>query len=1176
MNEAPLSVSMSFVPATIDQGGVSRLTYRLDNGAAVAAADVALSDRLPADVVLAPELNADNGCGGFLSATPGGVRVSYSGGLLGASATCTIAVDVTSAAHGSHLNGTESATSSLGTSTVAEATLTVDAPPPPGFAKTFLPATVDPGGISTLTYRIDNAANVFEVGSLAFTDDFPDGLAVAGTPNASTTCGGTFAPAEAETSLAFSGGSVAAGGTCTVSVDVLASRAGALTGTSGDLTSDLPDTAPGAAATLTVREAPLSVSMSFAPTAIRAGVVSRLTYRLDNGASVAAADVALLDRLPADVVLADPPDASTTCAGGTLTAVAGGSTFEYSDGSLGAGASCTIAVDVTSAAGGSHLNGTERVTSSLGTSTAASATLTVDPAAAPGFARVFLPDTIPQGGETEIVFTVDNGANAIAMTGMAFDDSLPSGVSVADTPAAGNSCGGTFSPVAGATTLAFTGGVLAAGATCELRVTVRALEAGTLTGREVVLTSSIATATAAEAMLEVDPAEVLGFAKAFSPDTVDPGGMSRLTYRIDNTANLIEVGSLAFDDDFPDGLAVAGTPDASTTCGGTFAPAASATSLAFSGGRVGAGQSCAISVDVLASRAGTLTGTSGDLTSDLPVATSGASAALTVNEAPLSVSMSFVPSTIDQGGVSRLTYVLRNGAAVAAADVALSDRLPADVVLAPELNADNGCGGFLSATPGGVRVSYSRGSLGASATCTIAVDVTSAADGSYPNDTESATSSLGTSTVAEATLTVDPAAAPGFARVFLPDTIRQGGETEIVFTVDNGANAIAMTGMAFADSLPSGVSVADTPGTVNGCGGTFSPVAGATTLAFTGGALAAGATCELRVTVRALEAGTLTGPAVDLTSNIATASAAEATLTVDAVDALGFAKAFSPATVDPGGVSRLTYRIDNGANAFDVGSLAFTDAFPDGLAVAGTPDASTTCGGTFAPAASATSLAFSGGRVGAGGTCTISVDVVALRAGALTSTSGDLTSDLPVNTSGVSATPDGERGAAVGLDVVRAAGDQGWRCVETDLCAAQRGGGRGGGCCPAGQAARRCGAGARVERGQRMRRLPVGDAGRRPRLLFRRVARGGRHLHDRRRRDLRGCGTLSQRHGEGDLVAGHQHGRLGDADGRCGGCAGLRQGVLPRDGRSGRDLDADLQNRQWGERLRGGLSRLHR
>ena len=474
------------------------------------------------------------------------------------------------------------------------------------------------------------------------------------------------------------------------------------------------------------------------------------------------------------MVLAPELNAENGC-GGVLSATPGGVRVSYSRGSLVAGATCTIAVDVTSAADGSYLNGTESATSSLGTSTVAEATLTVDPAAAPGFARVFLPDTIRQGGETEIVFTVDNGANAIAMTGMAFADSLPSGVSVADTPGTVNGCGGTFSPVAGATTLAFTGGVLAAGATCELRVTVRALEAGTLTGPAVALTSNIATASAAEATLTVDAVDALGFARAFSPATVDPGGVSRLTYRIDNGANAFEVGSLAFTDAFPDGLAVAGTPDASTTCGGTFAPAALATSLAFSGGRVAAGGTCVISVDVQALAAGALTGTSGDLTSDLPVNTSGVSATLTVNEAPLSVSMSFAPPAIRAGGVSRLTYELRNGAVVAAADVALLDRLPADVVLAPELNADNGCGGFLSATPGGVRVSYSRGSLGASATCTIAVDVTSAVAERYPNDTESATSSLGTSTAASATLTVDAVDALGFARAFSPATVDPGG-----------------------------------------------------------------------------------------------------------------------------------------------------------------------------------------------------------------------------------------------------------------------------------------------------------------------------------------------------------------------------------------------------------------
>ena len=67
------------------------------------------------------------------------------------------------------------------------------------------------------------------------------------------------------------------------------------------------------------------------------------------------------------------------------------------------------------------------------------------------------------------------------------------------------------------------------------------------------------------------------------------------------------------------------------------------------------------------------------------------------------------------------------------------------------------------------------------------------------------------------------------------------------------------------------------------------------------------------------------------------APAATATLTVDAADAPVFTKAFSPDTIAPGGISRLTFTIDNRANLIDVGSLAFTDAFPAGLVVAGTP-----------------------------------------------------------------------------------------------------------------------------------------------------------------------------------------------------------------------------------------------
>jgi len=258
---------------------------------------------------------------------------------------------------------------------------------------------------------------------------------------------------------------------------------------------------------------------------------------MDNGAAVEATSVALSDILPADVAVADPPDAQTTCTGGTLTAAAASLEITWSDGTLAAGASCTIAVDVTSVLAGSYPNETESVISSLGVSTAAEATLTVDPAEAPGFARVFAPDSVRQGEETQIVFTIDNAANLIDLRELAFTDALPDGLVVADAPAAENSCGGTFSPVAGAATLAFADGVLSAGASCEIRVTVRAIGAGTLIVPAVILRSNLAPVTAAEATLTVDPAEAPGFARVFAPDSVRQGGETQIVFTIDNAAN---------------------------------------------------------------------------------------------------------------------------------------------------------------------------------------------------------------------------------------------------------------------------------------------------------------------------------------------------------------------------------------------------------------------------------------------------------------------------------------------------------------------------------------------------------------------------------------------------------------------------------------------------------------
>src|SRR6056297_3662186 len=97
-----------------------------------------------------------------------------------------------------------------------------------------------------------------------------------------------------------------------------------------------------------------SFSKSFSPTTIGPGGVSVLTFTIDNGLSSAPVTaLAFTDALPAGMTLSSSPAASTTCSGGTISAPAGGGTFSYSGGALGAGASCTLLVNVTAASAGS-------------------------------------------------------------------------------------------------------------------------------------------------------------------------------------------------------------------------------------------------------------------------------------------------------------------------------------------------------------------------------------------------------------------------------------------------------------------------------------------------------------------------------------------------------------------------------------------------------------------------------------------------------------------------------------------------------------------------------------------------------------------------------------------------------------------------------------------------------
>jgi uncharacterized repeat protein (TIGR01451 family) len=106
----------------------------------------------------------------------------------------------------------------------------------------------------------------------------------------------------------------------------------------------------------------------------------------------------------------------------------------------------------------------------------------------------------------------------------------------------------------------------------------------------------------------------------------------------------------------------------------------------------------------------------------------------------------------------------------------------------------------------------------------------------------------------------------------------------------------------------------------------------------------------------------------------------------------GLDKSFSPATLNAGGTSTLTFTITNTSELAAKNGWSLTDALPAGLVVASPAAASTTCGaGQVSAVAGGNSVAVSG-NLGAGqASCTASVNVTAVTAGTYTNGPGNVT-----------------------------------------------------------------------------------------------------------------------------------------------------------------------------------------
>ena len=549
------------------------------------------------------------------------------------------------------------------------------------------------------------------------------------------------------------------GATCTVSVDVTADKAGDFVNISGDLTS-VAGNSGSATATLRVNPAP-SFAKSFTPVAIGG---RRHQYHCNSPSTIPEVRNPLLTcnfPIPSQGALWSPlhpmqptvvrvvRSRPTRVAEPFLSAVA----------SIGAGSSCTLTVDVTSAAAGDYANISGNLTSSLGDSGNATANLRVNPA--PNFAKSFSPDTISAGDVSTLSFTIDNSGSTVDATALAFSDNLPAGVQIATTPNGSTTCsGGTLSAPSGGGTLSYSGGLVAAGSSCTLSVDVTADSPGQYQNISGNLTSSLGNSGSATATLHVNVPP--GFAKAFSPDMIGIGETSTLTFTIDNGANVTTVGNLAFMDLLPAGLEVANPANVQNGCsGGSVFAVAGDTAINVSGASLGANSQCTISVDVTATGAGTLTNTTGDLTSDFGNSGTATAQIVVANNADLSISITDDPDPVAPGADLTYTITVANNGPADAENVSVSSILPEALTLLSTSGCNEDPSGVPDCNLGTVAANTSQDitviaavTSGTTGNLTFQAQVTSSTEEANPGD-ESATEITGTAQMADLDIDID-------------------------------------------------------------------------------------------------------------------------------------------------------------------------------------------------------------------------------------------------------------------------------------------------------------------------------------------------------------------------------------------------------------------------------------
>ena len=877
---------------------------------------------------------------------------------------------------------------------------------------------------------------------VTFTDDLPAGstsgaqmvLSATGVTFGTGCSGFTVTGGAGASSVTVSGGTVVGGtgtapGTCVVTINVTMPATatvgenynnvlsvGAVSGHDPSNTVINNNTAANdivvATPSLTVKQAiPTSNGLGSGSggKALVQGSDTTLTITITNPTPSALSGLAFSEALDSHVTIAANP-AITTSSGcgnaGTITAAPGASSISATGLAVPASnGTCVITLAITSnspstAASPAYWVNTINagaISDTQGVSNASSAAFNLYVTQGLAATASFTPSTVYVGGRSTLTLTVTNNTSA-AVTGLSLTPTAFSKYTVAATPNASTTCANaTLTATAGAGSIGLSGASLAAGASCQINVDVVTTSGTsnwsfTLPTSGVTNDQSIALGANATATLTYATGN-LTVAKTFSAASAESGTPVTLNISVQAPVG-VPVTQLSLTDSLPSGMSVYTTPNITTTCtGATITAVARGTSVAISGVSLAAGASCQFTADVTSVQSLNLTNTipanslstREGLTNALPV-----SATLSTLPA-INVLMNFSPTAIVAGGTSTLDITLVNSyTATDLTGVAFTNLLPSNLVIAGTPNLTSHCGGSVTATGGTNSIALTGGALTHSTTCDITLQVTSSTNNTYTNTIPSGgvTTSQSISNANPASAVLNVLTPPTAAIAFSPTSIIAGATSTMTITLGN-TNASSLTGLAIANTLPSGVFLAASPAPSTSCGGTVSALGGGSSLALTGGTLAGNATCTITVKVTSNTPNSYTDTipvsAIGDTQGLSNTATSAATLTVYQYPTV--AQAFLPTSIAPNGQSTFTVTLGNSNTGPITLSSPFTINLPGAILIANPNGLSTTCTGTITatPGSSVITFASSGSSIKVGG-CQISVTVTGVTPGTYTNT----------------------------------------------------------------------------------------------------------------------------------------------------------------------------------------------